>query len=61
MASHPTEPQCSYDPTEGLRLAPDTDPIEKIKELEDQICEQNCALHRSLVTNQSSSTQKPSV
>lgn len=39
LVRHPTEPQCSYDPTEGLRLAPDTDPIEKIKELEDQIGE----------------------
>ena len=37
--SHPSEPQCSYDPVEGLTLAPDTDPLEKIKELEDQICE----------------------
>jgi hypothetical protein len=36
-SSHPTEPQCSYDPVEGLTLAPDTDPLEKIKELEDQI------------------------
>lgn len=36
---HPTEPQCSYDPVEGLTLAPDTDPLEKIKQLEDQICE----------------------
>ncbi|TFK30532.1 hypothetical protein FA15DRAFT_662503 [Coprinopsis marcescibilis] len=35
--AHPTEPQCSYDPVEGLTLAPDTDPIEKIKHLEDQI------------------------
>ncbi len=36
--SHPTEPQCSYDPVEGLTLARDTDPLEKIKDLEDQIC-----------------------
>lgn len=34
---HPTEPTCIYDPVEGLRLAPNTDPTEKIKELEDQI------------------------
>lgn len=40
-ASHPTEPQCSYDPVEGLTLAPDIDPIEKIKQLEDQVCEYN--------------------
>jgi len=31
------EPQCSYDPVEGLKLAPDTDPLEKIKDLEAQI------------------------
>ena len=36
-SSHPPEPQCSYDPVEGLTLAPDTDPLEKMKELEDQI------------------------
>ncbi|KAK7058889.1 hypothetical protein VNI00_001513 [Paramarasmius palmivorus] len=35
--AHPTEPQCSYDPVEGLTLAPDTDPVEKIKQLEEQI------------------------
>ena len=35
--SHPTEPQCSYDPVEGLPLAPDADPLEKIKELEEQV------------------------
>jgi hypothetical protein len=34
---HPTEPSCMYDPVEGLRLAPNTDPSEKIKDLEDQI------------------------
>ncbi|KAF9473118.1 hypothetical protein BDN70DRAFT_886160 [Pholiota conissans] len=35
--AHPAEPQCSYDPTENLILAPDTDPIEKMKNLESQI------------------------
>ncbi|TEB39284.1 hypothetical protein FA13DRAFT_1656590 [Coprinellus micaceus] len=35
--AHPTEPQCSYDPVEGLTLAPDTDPLDKIRQLEDQI------------------------
>ena len=34
---HPTEPQCSYDPVEGLPLAPDADPIDKIRELEEQV------------------------
>jgi len=36
-ASHPTEPQCSYDPVEGLTLAPDADPAERIRQLEEQI------------------------
>jgi hypothetical protein len=35
---HPAEPQCSYDPVEGLTLAPDIDPMERIKQLEEQIC-----------------------
>jgi hypothetical protein len=35
---HPTEPQCSYDPVEGLPLAADADPIDKIRELEEQVC-----------------------
>jgi len=57
-SSHPTEPQCSYDPVEGLTLAPDTDPVEKIKDLENQICEStdirfNCfAIHECSSTTQ---------
>ncbi|OSD03577.1 hypothetical protein PYCCODRAFT_1434486 [Trametes coccinea BRFM310] len=35
--AHPTEPQCSYDPVEGLPIAPNVDPSEKIRMLEDQI------------------------
>ncbi|KAK7463678.1 hypothetical protein VKT23_007021 [Stygiomarasmius scandens] len=35
--AHPTEPQCSYDPVEGLTLAPDADPAERIRQLEEQI------------------------
>ncbi|KAF8481091.1 hypothetical protein DFH94DRAFT_441748 [Russula ochroleuca] len=35
--AHPTEPQCSYDPVEGLPLAADADPLEKIRELEEQV------------------------
>ncbi|KAF5375241.1 hypothetical protein D9758_000188 [Tetrapyrgos nigripes] len=35
--AHPTEPQCSYDPVEGLTLAPDADPVERIRQLEEQI------------------------
>ncbi|KAF8641137.1 hypothetical protein AX17_000779 [Amanita inopinata Kibby_2008] len=35
--AHPLEPQCSYDPVEGLTLAPDIDPVERIRQLEEQI------------------------
>jgi hypothetical protein len=35
--AHPTEPQCSYDPVEGLALAPETDPMEKIRLLESEV------------------------
>ena len=34
---HPTEPQCSYDPVEGLPLSADADPLEKIRELEEVV------------------------
>ena len=37
--SHPTEPQCTYDPVDGLPLAPDTNPLEKIQALEEQLSE----------------------
>ncbi|KAG6337336.1 hypothetical protein ID866_1761 [Astraeus odoratus] len=36
--AHPAEPQCVYDPVDGLTLAPDTDPIEKIRMLEEEVC-----------------------
>lgn len=36
---HPVEPQCSYDPVDGLPLAPDIDPQDKIRELEEQVGE----------------------
>ncbi|KAJ7786406.1 hypothetical protein B0H16DRAFT_1490342 [Mycena metata] len=42
---HPTEPQCSYDPVDGLTLAPDTDPVEKIRQLEAQIAQLKNKLH----------------
>lgn len=41
VTRHPTEPQCSYDPVEGLTLAPETDPMDRIKSLEDQIGKTN--------------------
>ncbi|KAF5355639.1 hypothetical protein D9756_003845 [Leucocoprinus leucothites] len=57
--AHPTEPQCSYDPVEGLTLAPETDPLEKIRHLEDevsrlknQLFEKEQALSRSITPNQ---------
>ncbi|OJT03012.1 hypothetical protein TRAPUB_6355 [Trametes pubescens] len=34
---HPTEPQCSYDPVEGLPIAPNVEPSERIRMLEEQI------------------------
>ena len=38
VTRHPVEPQCVYDPVDGLALAPDTDPIEKIRMLEEEVC-----------------------
>ncbi|KAL1951612.1 hypothetical protein VTO73DRAFT_761 [Trametes versicolor] len=35
--AHPTEPQCSYDPVEGLPIAPNVEPSERIHMLEEQI------------------------
>ncbi|TRM66190.1 hypothetical protein BD626DRAFT_486984 [Schizophyllum amplum] len=35
--AHPAEPQCLYDPVDGLTPAPDIDPYERIRELEEQI------------------------
>lgn len=58
---HPPEPQCSYDPIEGLAIAPDVDPTEKIRILEEQIC--MSANHYTLIglslTKPFSTTQKP--
>ncbi|KAF9056260.1 hypothetical protein BJ165DRAFT_1336075 [Panaeolus papilionaceus] len=54
--AHPTEPQCSYDPVEGLTLAPDTDPVERIRELEDQITQLKTKLYEKQTGASSSST-----
>lgn len=35
--AHPVEPQCVYDPVDGLALAPDTNPLEKIRLLEEEV------------------------
>ncbi|KAG5648071.1 hypothetical protein DXG03_007106 [Asterophora parasitica] len=55
--SHPSEPQCSYDPVEGLTLAPDTDPLEKIKQLEEQISHLKNRLYEKDLVSHSSSNQ----
>ncbi|OSX67451.1 hypothetical protein POSPLADRAFT_1176282 [Postia placenta MAD-698-R-SB12] len=59
--AHPPEPQCSYDPIEGLAIAPDVDPTEKIRILEEQIC--TSANHSTLIglflSKSLSPTQKP--
>ena len=36
--SHPEEPQCSYDPVEGLTLADSANAAEKIRRLEEEVC-----------------------
>ncbi|KAI0673525.1 hypothetical protein C8Q78DRAFT_969110 [Trametes maxima] len=45
--AHPTEPQCSYDPVEGLPIAPNVDPTERIRILEDQISQLKSQLSES--------------
>ncbi|KAJ7837528.1 hypothetical protein B0H14DRAFT_2791028 [Mycena olivaceomarginata] len=58
--AHPTTPQCIYDPVDGLRLAPDTDPVEKIRQLENQIAQLNNQLRERGGTSRSSSPNRPS-
>lgn len=57
--AHPPEPQCSYDPVEGLTLAPDIDPLEKIKQLEDQISQLKARLYEQEMTSRSISPLQP--
>lgn len=45
--AHPTEPLCSYDPVEGLSPTLDTEPLEKIKQLEDEISQLKSRLRES--------------
>ncbi|KAH9944047.1 uncharacterized protein BXZ73DRAFT_87019 [Epithele typhae] len=45
--AHPTEPQCSYDPVDGLPMAANSDPGERIRMLEDQISQLKSQLHES--------------
>ncbi|KAK7694814.1 hypothetical protein QCA50_002002 [Cerrena zonata] len=56
--AHPTEPQCSYDPVEGLPIAPDVDPADKIRMLEDQISQLKTQLNESRTFN--SRSESPS-
>ncbi|KAJ7631002.1 hypothetical protein FB45DRAFT_793800 [Roridomyces roridus] len=57
--AHPPEPQCSYDPVDGLTLAPDTDPVEKIRQLELQIAQLKSKLHDKQSNSRSSSPNRP--
>ncbi|KAF8496657.1 hypothetical protein JB92DRAFT_3225901 [Gautieria morchelliformis] len=52
--AHPTEPTCTYDPVEGLRLAPDTveDPTDRIRLLETQISQFQQDQHQQQPTYQ---------
>ncbi|KAJ7181742.1 hypothetical protein C8R43DRAFT_970241 [Mycena crocata] len=59
-ALHPPEPQCSYDPVDGLTLAPDTDPVEKIRQLEVQIAQLKNKLHERQIGSRSASPNRPS-
>ncbi|KAH8835153.1 hypothetical protein DL96DRAFT_1573060 [Flagelloscypha sp. PMI_526] len=54
--AHPSEPQCSYDPVEGLTLAPDIVPLDKIRQLE----EENAALKSRLYDMQLQVPRMPS-
>ncbi|KAI0051672.1 hypothetical protein FA95DRAFT_1511631 [Auriscalpium vulgare] len=57
---HPTEPQCSYDPVEGLPLAPDVDPLDKIKELEELVAQLQRKVKASATASPSSRSVSPS-
>ncbi|KAF8584497.1 hypothetical protein K439DRAFT_1346065 [Ramaria rubella] len=59
--AHPTEPTCTYDPIEGLRLAPDTleDPGERIRLLETQISDLKYKLQEAQF-QQNQQQQQPS-
>ncbi|KZT05966.1 uncharacterized protein LAESUDRAFT_207675 [Laetiporus sulphureus 93-53] len=44
--AHPTEPQCSYDPVEGLTVAPDVDPAEKMRQMQEEISQLKTQLYQ---------------
>ncbi|KAJ7293658.1 hypothetical protein C8J57DRAFT_1269605 [Mycena rebaudengoi] len=56
--THPPEPKCDYDPVDGLHLAPDTDPVEKIRQLESQIAHLKNKLHNR-TNSRSASPNRP--
>ncbi|KII93558.1 hypothetical protein PLICRDRAFT_171296 [Plicaturopsis crispa FD-325 SS-3] len=58
--AHPSEPQCSYDPVEGLSLAPDTDPLEKIRLLEEEVSELKSRLYHNASGSRSISPNRNS-
>ncbi|KAG1755187.1 uncharacterized protein EDB91DRAFT_278719 [Suillus paluster] len=57
--AHPAEPQCIYDPVEGLTLAPDTNPLEKIRLLEEEVSRLKMQLQEQRNTGLSESSQQP--
>ncbi|KAL0951067.1 hypothetical protein HGRIS_007805 [Hohenbuehelia grisea] len=60
--AHPSEPQCSYDPVEGLTLSPDTNPVEKIKQLEEEVSQlKNRLLEQELASRSVSPNRHPSL
>ncbi|KAH9837136.1 uncharacterized protein C8Q71DRAFT_796541 [Rhodofomes roseus] len=58
--AHPTEPQCSYDPVDGLAVAPELDSAERIRQLEDQILQLKSRLQQQQRTLASGSASPPS-
>ncbi|EGO27168.1 hypothetical protein SERLADRAFT_366694 [Serpula lacrymans var. lacrymans S7.9] len=55
--AHPAEPQCIYDPVEGLTLTPDTDPMEKIRLLEEEVFQLKSKLQERTIASRSTSPQ----
>ncbi|KAG6829381.1 hypothetical protein H0H92_004649 [Tricholoma furcatifolium] len=55
LSQEKTEPSCTYDPVEGLTLAPEIDPLEKIKQLEEQISHLKSRLFEREITSGSTS------
>ncbi|KAL5495283.1 hypothetical protein ACEPAI_746 [Sanghuangporus weigelae] len=57
--AHPEEPQCSYDPIEGLTLADSINPGEKIRQLEEQIAELKRKLQEAGIASSPSPSEFP--